>query len=242
MGPSVGSLGVSFLAGLLSTLSPCVLPILPLVVGGAVTRSKWNLGGLALGLAISYVAIGMFVATVGFSIGLDNDLFRQVAAAFLILIGVVLLVESLQMWFARSTASIGNAGHQLIGRIAPDGIGGQFVLGLLLGAAWSPCVGPTLGTAMMLASQGKNLWHAGKVMAVFGVGAAIPLVILGLLSRELFMLWRGKMMNASKHGKKVLGLLAIVFGLFMVTDMSKNTESYLVQISPDWLTDLTTKY
>jgi len=242
MGPSVGSLGVSFLAGLLSTLSPCVLPILPLVVGGAVSRSKWNLGGLAIGLAVSYVVIGIFVATIGFSIGLDNDVFRGVAAVLLMVIGVVLVSDKLQLWFASSTATIGNTGHNLIGRMRLDGFAGQLLLGLLLGAAWSPCVGPTLGAAILLASQGKDLTHVAVVMAAFGIGAAIPLVILGLLSRELFMLWRGKMMNASKQGKKVLGALAILFGIFMISGLDQTLEAGLVQASPAWLTDLTTKY
>ena len=242
MGPSVGSLGVSFLAGLLSTLSPCVLPILPLVVGGAVSRSKWNLGGLAIGLAVSYVVIGIFVATIGFSIGLDNDVFRGVAAVLLMVIGVVLVSDKLQLWFASSTATIGNTGHNLIGRMRLDGFAGQLLLGLLLGAAWSPCVGPTLGAAILLASQGKDLTHVAVVMAAFGIGAAIPLVVLGLLSRELFMLWRGKMMNASKQGKKVLGALAILFGIFMISGFDKTIEADLIQASPPWLTNLTTKY
>jgi cytochrome c biogenesis protein CcdA len=240
--PSVGSLGVSFIAGVLSTLSPCVLPILPLIVGGALTHSKWSLGALALGLAISYVVVGMFVATVGFSIGLDGDVFRIVASILLIAIGIVLVSDKLQQWFAMSTASVGNTGHSLIGRFTPRGAQGQLLLGLLLGAAWSPCVGPTLGTAILLASQGKDLGHVAKVMALFGIGAAIPLLALGFLSRELFMLWRGKMMNVSKQGKKLLGAVAIVFGVIMVSGLEKSIETALVDASPQWLTDLTTKY
>jgi cytochrome c biogenesis protein CcdA len=119
---------------------------------------------------------------------------------------------------------------------------GQFLLGLLLGAAWSPCVGPTLGTAVLLASQGKNLGHVAEVMALFGIGAALPLLALGFLSRELFMVWRGKMMHVSHHGKKVLGIIAIVFGVVMVSGVEKDLEAALVDASPQWLTDLTTKY
>ncbi len=138
MGPSVGSLGVSFIAGVLSTLSPCVLPILPLIVGGALTHSKRSLFALALGLAISYVAVGMFVATVGFSMGLDADIFRIVAASLLIAIGIVLVSEKLQHWFARKTAAVGNTGHSMIGRITPKGVTGQFLLGLLLARLGAP--------------------------------------------------------------------------------------------------------
>jgi cytochrome c biogenesis protein CcdA len=242
MEPSVGSLGVSFIAGVLSTLSPCVLPILPLIIGGALAHSKRSLFALALGLALSYVAVGMFVATIGFSIGLDADLFRIIASVLLIVIGVVLVSEALQHKFAHMTASVGNTGHSMIGRITPKGVTGQFLLGLLLGAAWSPCVGPTLGTAVLLASQGKKMIHVAEVMVLFGVGAALPLLILGFLSRELFMHWRGKMMHVSHHGKKVLGLVAIVFGIVMVSGIEKDIETALVDASPQWLTDITTKY
>ncbi len=79
-------------------------------------------------------------------------------------------------------------------------------------------------------------------MTLFGIGAALPLLILGFLSRELFMLWRGKMMHVSHQGKKVLGMVAIVFGVVMVSGIEKDLETALVDASPQWLTDLTTKY
>ena len=76
-----GTLGLAFLAGLLSALSPCVLPLLPLVLGAAAAEHKWAPALLALGVALAFVLIGLFVATIGFSIGLDGDAFRSVAAA-----------------------------------------------------------------------------------------------------------------------------------------------------------------
>ena len=66
---------------------------------------------------------------------------------------------------------------------ACSGLAGQFAVGLLLGAVWSPCVGPTLGAASLLASQGKDLPQVALTMVVFGIGAAVPLILLGLLSR-----------------------------------------------------------
>jgi cytochrome c biogenesis protein CcdA len=242
MGPSGGALGMSFLAGILSTLSPCVVPLLPLLVVGATAAHAYGLVALTLGVALSYVAVGMFVATIGVSIGLDANLFRTIAAAMLIVVGLILVSGRLQERFAMSTAGVGNASHSLISRITPRGLSGQFILGLLLGAAWSPCVGPTLGAAVLLASQGKNLGHVAQVMLAFGIGAAVPLLALGLLSRELFMLWRGRVMRASKMGKKVLGGVAIVLGLIMATGFDHELEAFLIDISPDWLSDLTTKY
>lgn len=242
MGVNGGALGLSFLAGVLSTLSPCVLPLLPLVIGGALTAHRMGLAALALGLVISYVAIGMFVISIGFSIGLDGDLFRTVAAVILIAFGLVLMSSRLQSHFSRATASMSNSGHMLMSRVKGGGMHGQLLLGLLLGTVWSPCVGPTLGAATMMASQGKNLGHSAFIMVGFGVGAAVPLLALGVVSRELWMRWRGKMMRAGKVGKVVLGMMAIVIGVAVASGYDREIETALVNASPDWLTDLTTKY
>jgi cytochrome c biogenesis protein CcdA len=122
------------------------------------------------------------------------------------------------------------------------GLKGQFSLGLLLGLVWSPCVGPTLGAASLLASQGKDLLQAATVMAAFGLGAALPLLGLGLLSREAMLGWRNRLMRAGKGGKTVLGLLLLGLGLMIATGLDKRLEAYVVAISPDWLTDLTTRF
>ena len=88
----MSSVGLALIAGLLSTFSPCVLPLVPIVVGTALGQHRLGPVALAAGLALSFVVIGLFVATVGFAAGFDHDVFRAVAAILLIVIGVVLLV------------------------------------------------------------------------------------------------------------------------------------------------------
>jgi cytochrome c-type biogenesis protein len=88
---------------------------------------------------------------------------------------------------------------------------------LLLGAVWSPCVGPTLGAASILAAEGENLGQVALTMVAFGVGAALPLIRFGLLSREAFSRWRGWLMEAGKGGKVLLGGFLIVIGLMVAT-------------------------
>ena len=96
----LGTLGLAFLAGTLSVLSPCVLPLVPIVLGTAASEHRLGPLALAAGLAISFTTIGLFVATIGFAAGLDTDLFRTVSAILLIGVGVLLLVPRLQEQFA----------------------------------------------------------------------------------------------------------------------------------------------
>lgn len=236
------SIAFAFIAGILSTLSPCVLPLLPVILGASLTTHRFGPVAMAAGLALSFVAIGMFVATVGFSIGLDSQVFRTVAGLMLIAIGVVLVVPPLQTQLAGAGAPVSNWAQSSFGGFDTSGLGGQFALGLLLGAVWSPCVGPTLGAASVLASQGQNLGEVALVMAVFGLGAAAPLLALGFLSREAMLKLRGRLAQAGRSGKAALGVLLLGCGLLIVSGLDKRIEALVVAASPEWLTHLTTKF
>jgi cytochrome c biogenesis protein CcdA len=239
---TAGALGLAFLAGVLTVLSPCVLPLLPIVLGAAASQHRFGPLALAGGLALSFTAIGLFVATIGFAAGLDTGFFRTVSAVLLIGVGLVLLVPRLQEQFALAAAPVSNWAGFYADNFTPGGLGGQFGLGFLLGAVWSPCVGPTLGAASVLAAKGENLPHVALTMLAFGVGAALPLLLLGILSREALMRWRSRLMGGGKAGKTALGLILVAVGLLVATGLDKRLEAILVEASPDWLTKLTTQF
>lgn len=235
-------LALALLSGLLSTLSPCVLPLLPIVLGAALGQHRYGPAALAAGVAVSFVTVGLFVATAGFAIGIDQSLFRNVAAAMLIVIGAVLLLPRLQAQVALAAGPVGNWAQSQAGGFTPRGLSGQFAVGLLLGAVWSPCVGPTLGAASVLAAQGKDLGHVALTMLAFGIGAAAPLLALGMLSREAMLRWRGRLMAAGQGGKVALGVLLLATGALILSGLDKQLETLLVQASPAWLTSLTTRF
>ena len=238
----LASMGLGFVAGMLSTLSPCVLPLLPLVLGPALAVHRFGVAALAAGLVTSFVTVGLFVATIGFSAGLDGGVFRAISAVLLGLMGAVLLSGALQRRFAVAAGGVSSAGDRLIRWATPSGLGGQFVLGVLLGAVWSPCVGPTLGAASVLAAQGRDLARVAVVMVAFGVGTAIPLLVVGLLSRQALLRWRGAMMRAGSAGKLVLGGGALAVSALILTGADRIVEAALVAASPGWLIDLTTRF
>jgi cytochrome c biogenesis protein CcdA len=239
---SLGAIALALLAGILSILSPCVLPLLPLVLGAAATQHRFGPVLLALGVALSFVVIGLFVATIGFAIGIDGSEFRFGSAVLMILVGIVLVAPPLQERFSAAAGPLSDKIDGAFRGYPAAGALGQFGLGLVLGAVWSPCVGPTLGAASVLAARGENLQQVAVTMAVFGIGAALPLLLLGGLSRRLMSSWRDSLLGAGKRVKQGLGVLLIVLGGLIVAGVDKNLEAGLVAASPAWLTQLTTRF
>lgn len=234
--------GLAFLAGLLTVLSPCVLPILPIVFAGAASRHRLGPAALALGVAIAFTVAGLFLATIGFSLGLDQESLRPVLGTVLLLLGILLLVPRLQVALEVIFAPVVNWGSRHSGNAPASGLFGQFGLGCLLGAVWSPCVGPTLGAASLLASRGENLAAVGGVMLLFGFGAALPLLGIGLLSRAALVRLRGHLAMGGRYGRLALGLAMAAAGLLVVTGLDKVLETMFIAFSPAWLTDLTTRF
>ncbi len=239
---AIGSLALASVAGVLSVLSPCVLPILPIVLGAAASRHRLGPVALAAGLSVSFVIIGLFLATVGHAIGLSGDALRYVAAVMIIAIGAVLMLPPLQARLAVAGGPIAAWTDQRFGQNCGSGLSGQFWIGALLAAVWSPCVGPTLGAASLLAAQGRNLPEVGFTMFAFGIGAALPLLALGVVSREAVLRWRHRLLAAGHGMKTALGFLFAVFGALVLFGLDRSIEAILVEASPQWLTELTTRF
>lgn len=155
---------------------------------------------------------------------------------------MVLLLPRVQAQLAVAAGPFGNWAQTQTDGMPTRGLSGQFALGLLLGAVWSPCVGPTLGAASVLAAQGKDLGTVAVTMIAFGIGAAAPLIALGMLSREALMRWRDRLMRAGKSGKYLLGGLLLLVGVLIVTGFDKTLEALLVEASPAPLTQLATRF
>jgi cytochrome c-type biogenesis protein len=159
-----------------------VLPLLPLVIAGSVERHRLGPLVLAAGLALSATALGFAVALLGFT--LDRDLVRIVAGALLVVVGAVLLIARVDVALTRVTSPVVTRAAEMLARFTPQRLAGQFVVGALLGALWTPCGGPTLGGAIGLAAQRRSLGAAAAVMAAYSVGAVLPVLLLAYGSRR----------------------------------------------------------
>lgn len=236
------ALFLAFLAGVLTTLNPCVLPMLPLIFSGAFAQGRKGPLVLAAGLVLSFTTIGVLIAGFGHSIGLDTNMIRLGAAVFLLIAGLILANEVAQAIFARLTAPLASGANTALNRFQLEGNKGQFILGLLLGAVWSPCVGPTLGAAMALASQGEALGEITLTMAVFSFGMATVFLAIAYGSRTILSGHAPHIQMLSKKARPIFGWLLILVGALILSGFDKLLEAQLLSIMPDWLIALTTRY
>lgn len=233
---------LAFLAGVLTILSPCVLPLVPIVFASAQSRQRLGPLALGLGLALSFTVVGLFVATIGYSIGLDPDVFRKVGAILLLGFAALLLIPALQHRFELAAAPVGSFARRLLPAGDGGGLWRQFSIGTLLGIVWLPCVGPTLGAALVLASQGHNLGQVTAVMLAFAIGAALPLTVIGTVSAKALSSRQRTVAMFGARGRLVLGVALALVGALILTGVDRQIEAALTMASPDWLVSVTTRY
>lgn len=230
----------AFGAGLLTLINPCVLPVLPIVLASALNSSRFGPLALAVGMGVSFVTLGLALATVGQAITLGGQVVEvaQIAAVLMIAFGLVMLVPQFSERFATATAGVSANADAAIGRIEQAGWPGQFLGGLLLGAVWSPCVGPTLGGAIAIASTGENLMQAGAIMTAFAFGIGSVVVGLAYGARNLLTRRRAAMMRIANMAKPILGATFVLVGTAILFRWHHVAEAWLLDRMPFWLQDL----
>jgi cytochrome c-type biogenesis protein len=231
---------VGFFAGTLSALSPCVLPMIPIVVASAFQRHAHGPLAVAGGFVLASTATGLAFASLGFAAGVDRETARAAAAVVMAAAGLVLIIPALQNWFASLVTPV-SAGATALTAHLPSGLLGQFVLGALLGIVWTPCTGPALAAAVSLATRSESVVRAGSVMLAFGTGAAIPIVVVAYGSRHAFLRRSDALSSAAAWGKPLLGSVLIAIGILTWTGADKTIEAWMVDRMPPWLLDLTTR-
>lgn len=225
-------------AGLLTLINPCVLPILPIVLATALQTSRFGPLALAGGLSISFVTLGLGLATIGRSFGLTEQVVAQSAAVLMILFGLVLLVPRFSAGFATTTGGFAARADAGLDQVDQSGLQGQVLAGILLGAVWSPCVGPTLGGAISLAWQGESLLHAGAIMLAFALGVSTIVIALGYGARSALTKRRALMQRIATNGRPVIGAIFVVTGLALYFEIHQMIDVWALSILPAWLVDL----
>ena len=227
----------AYLAGLLTLINPCVLPVLPIVLATALQASRHGPLAIAAGLSLSFVVLGMLVTTFGHSIGLDADTLAQAGAVLMIGFGLILLVPRFSAAFSTATAGVAAKADTQLDHVDRSTLRGQFIGGLLLGAVWSPCVGPTLGGAIALASQGENLGFATAIMVSFAFGVSTIILALGYGARGALQRNQALMRKIAAAARPLMGIVFLLVGLALLFRLHHMAEAWLLDHLPIWLID-----
>lgn len=242
MSLGLSALPLSFAAGVLTTLSPCVLPLLPMIIGSATSEHRYGMFALSGGMVLSFTLIGVGLASLGLAVDINPDYFRYVGASLLIVFALLLISTRLQEKLSALVSPLGSGAQGWLSRQSLSGFWGQFIIGLSLGMVWSPCVGPTLGAAISLASQGKNLGQVTLIMILFGLGAITPMIAIGAVTRQQFNKNRERLLRFAYWSKKGMGVLMLAVAIMILTGWDKTLESYLLEHLPESWTELSARY
>lgn len=249
----MGELGIALVAGALTTLNPCVFPILPLVVGSALQENRAAPLLMGLGMAGAFALLGLLTGLLAGSIGLDQDLVRTASAVLLIGFGLAMMVPQAKELFARAVSPLADRASALSaglsgGGIGPDaaaparmGTGRALAMGMLLGFVWTPCSGPLLASTLTLAATGGALQASGT-LGVFGLGAAIPLMSVGYLSRSALGRLRAWVIAHGSRTQQLMGALLALVGLMVLLGADKMMEAALNRWLPSGWLSLTTRF
>jgi cytochrome c-type biogenesis protein len=231
---SLWTLPLSFFAGALTILSPCVLPLVPVVVAGARAENPRAPLALAGGMAITFGLVGGFLASLGVDFG-GSPLLRDLAAALILLVGLVLIFPALAHRLEAALAPLQRLGAFLQTKLPSSGLSGQAAAGALLALVWAPCAGPTLAAAFVLAARGGSLPFAILSMSVFALGAAGALLALGYGFGRLAGAGRRAALATGAGARLLLGGAFALVGLSILTGADHWLETVLTAHMPDAL-------
>ncbi len=229
---------LAIVAGFLTVLAPCILPILPVILGIG-SGSKWRPIFVIVGFILSFSILGAGFATAGSFLGISNESFRMIAIILLLLFGLALVFEKtyqkmtagLSSWLSRLGAKI-SAGSATK-KTAASGL----LVGLSLGLIWTPCAGPILGTIITLAATEGDYLITAILFAAYAFGSAIPMLAIAYGSGWFFL----KLQKIGAHAEllnRIFGILIIVTAIAIALGYDRVIQAYLIEFYPEQILPL----
>jgi cytochrome c-type biogenesis protein len=227
----------AFAAGLLSFLSPCVLPLIPSYVsfltgmtveeiqvrrGTALLHALWFVAGFSL----IFIALGASASALGVALLASQHWIARVSGVLLILFGLY-LVGMVRPAFLMRERRVHLARK-------PLGYVGSSVAGVAFGAAWTPCIGPILGGILTLAATRASIAQGTALLGVYALGLAVPFLITAF-ALDRFLVWFQRFRPYIRWVELVAGILLIILGLLLITDRFTLLATWLQGLTPEFL-------
>ncbi|MCW8860263.1 MAG: cytochrome c biogenesis CcdA family protein [Deltaproteobacteria bacterium] len=204
---SLTTVAMVIFAGIASITSPCVLPVVPIIVAGTEKDHKYRPLLIVLGLSISFIAMGVITSLFGGAIAGVIPIIEKAAGTIILLFGLLMLLD-INLFKKFTLFSNIKTGSQ--------GRWSGLIMGLTLGLVWIPCVGPMLSGVLALVATDGRLSSGLILLALYSLGFAIPMLLLGYASQSVRQ--RIKQVNAHPLAiRLVSGGLLIAFGIYILT-------------------------
>jgi len=221
------------LAGMVTIAGPCILPLLPIILGTSTVRSHPSRPlFIVLGFTLSFSGFAILFAVFGSLLGISPEAFRLIGAALIGLFGLVMLFPTVQeRIFIRLQPLLTKATPKT--DIANDGLWSGFVLGASLGLVWTPCAGPVLGSILTLVASKSDLVQAGSLLFAYAIGAGLPMLAIAYGGQYA----SSRVRALSKYTpviQRVFGLIIIIVAIGLATGVDRNAQTWLIMKAP-WL-------
>ncbi len=222
---------LALLAGLVTIGGPCILPLLPIILGtGTTSRHPLRPVAIVFGFIIAFTAFALIFSVFGSFLGLRPDTWRYVSAIIIGCFGLIMLFPALQTsLFARLEPILAKLTPK--NSVQSSDLWSGFILGLTLGAVWTPCAGPVLGSILTLVAAKQNLAQAAALLFAFALGAGIPMLLIAYGGQYATT----KVRAISKYTsviQRVFGLLIILVAIGLVTKTDVTVQAYLLEHYP----------
>ncbi len=230
--------GGTFVAGLLSFASPCVLPLVPpyLAYMGGVSieelrgkrpRLQLAVMGVALcfvaGFSTVFVALGATASVIGQAVSAYLSWLAYLAGALVALMGLHFL-QVIRIPVLDRTARVGVAAR-------PAGFVGAYAIGLAFGFGWSPCVGPVLAAILLMAGAKESAGEGARLLLVYSLGIGVPFVLAAAFA-DGFMHWSARFRSRMAAIEKAMGALLVIAGILIFTGQMPTIANWLVDLFP----------
>lgn len=228
----------SFVAGVVTVLSPCILPVLPLILSSSVGKGEVSRSrpvGVVVGFVLSFTLFTLFLSTLVRFSGISADSLRFVSIAVIAFFGLSLLIPAFQAWMEGIFSRLTGFAPRAEGR---RGFGGGLVIGFSLGLLWTPCVGPILASVISLALTGSVTLAAFFITFAYALGTAIPMLLIMRGGRELLMRVPWLLRNTGSI-QKGFGVLMILVALAIYTNLDRTFQTYIIETFPRYGAGLT---
>src|SRR5574340_896336 len=201
-------IGLAFLEGLSLIVSPCILPVLPLVLATSAGGGRRRPYGIIIGFVLAFTLFAIVARKLVALLGLDLDLVKDASLVLLALLGLVLLSSKLSEKFSALTQGAADFGNRLAGS-GGEGLPGGIAIGALSGLVWTPCAGPILAAVLVQVIRQQSDLAGNLVILSFGIGAGVPMLIIALTGRSM-MARLGFFARHAEAVRKGFGVLIIL--------------------------------